>query len=1149
VGASFNTADRVWLWSFDVTYDGRTFKDDTGARYRAEGVSDGAALPGSRWVRVDARRIKTKGGIVHVFDGQGRLAFMHRSSSEFPRIRFARDAAGRVVRISQEPRAGVDEFLFDVVRDVAGNVVTLRDRADRRAEFVNDAQGRVLTARDAFDVEEGLPGNRYFYSASRLSAWGNAHSEFVFVGYNGERVERIYHGYRTYRVSTYAVSENADGSLTTRWTDPSGAVHEFIFDRSFRIRSYRAPGGDTSSWEWSGFRPSSLRDATGALSRFQYRDDDLVAVHRADGSVLHFAYRAAAENRERPAERALREASIGDQRVLRQHYDAVGRLVARENGAGERFEFAYGSDGALTRWSAPFGSSVSFEGYGPHGQPTRIRSAGGVSKRSYDAVGNLISGFSARDDTATGRGGVISREYDADRNVSRVVLGSLSTSGLQETSELHITYRSDGQRLRIERPGFEGAEGGDTHFDYNGFGQLSARRERVDGQWHETRFEYDARGRRIRETRPNGTMSYRNYDGNGRLIRSGHEGGGRPAQHLGFEYAEGRLARSRDIASGEVEHYTYDSLGRLRTLRYADGHVLSLARDAAGRVAEARFLSGESELAVLSYSYDAGGRPVSVASGGAPLVERRYQAGRLVGQHYGNGLDQMLEYASDGSLSTTQLRDGRGTAFIEKTWRTPLAYSKPPELYTLRTRSAYRGVRATMTAKTFLALPEGFESPVASRLRRWYANRGARAGVHYAFDALGNRSGEAWLMLDRRVLEQPAPQYNSERNRLLRSADGQSYAYDEAGFVVRRGSETLGWNAAGQLLEVGASYRAERDAWGRLRREEGPSGERRFAFGGAVELDERGRPLALELGYARLSLQSGEREYRHHDERGHVVAASDAGANLVFLADYSPFGVPLIAGNAQPRPGFDRGRRAGPLLLLGARPYDPEIGRFLAPDPIHQAINQYAYTLGNPLWFEDADGENSRAAFLAATGLTVTTFAAGIAIAVSAPSVAVLTAGVGLATFASGFFLGLGSEEADPLLIEGLESVGAAAAFLTGAGGTTGPGAATLSGTTLGFSAGQGARFLIIERFPAPSGLRTPAPFSRGQRKELTLSVVPPALPAASGGGGCSPSALAGLPGPSSRLAWLVVLSFPAQLWLAWRVFGRRAANRRVRDG
>src|SRR3990172_4371237 len=45
------------------------------------------------------------------------------------------------------------------------------------------------------------------------------------------------------------------------------------------------------------------------------------------------------------------------------------------------------------------------------------------------------------------------------------------------------------------------------------------------------------------------------------------------------------------------------------------------------------------------------------------------------------------------------------------------------------------------------------------------------------------------------------------------------------------------------------------------------------------------------------------------------------------------------------------------LYQLGARWYDPGLGRFVSPDPIPSDLNQYAYAGNNPFRYQDANGE------------------------------------------------------------------------------------------------------------------------------------------------------------------------------------------------
>lgn len=65
----------------------------------------------------------------------------------------------------------------------------------------------------------------------------------------------------------------------------------------------------------------------------------------------------------------------------------------------------------------------------------------------------------------------------------------------------------------------------------------------------------------------------------------------------------------------------------------------------------------------------------------------------------------------------------------------------------------------------------------------------------------------------------------------------------------------------------------------------------------------------------------------------------------------------LSSGGA-PTPGFVS-RQFDPdvgLYYLNARWYDPELGRFVSPDPIPGLLNQYAYAGNNPFRYSDANG-------------------------------------------------------------------------------------------------------------------------------------------------------------------------------------------------
>ncbi|MEU6087622.1 RHS repeat-associated core domain-containing protein [Streptomyces sp. NPDC047085] len=81
---------------------------------------------------------------------------------------------------------------------------------------------------------------------------------------------------------------------------------------------------------------------------------------------------------------------------------------------------------------------------------------------------------------------------------------------------------------------------------------------------------------------------------------------------------------------------------------------------------------------------------------------------------------------------------------------------------------------------------------------------------------------------------------------------------------------------------------------------------------------------------------------------------------------YTPFGAPRSTADALPS-STDRGFLGKPeddstgLSILGARMYDPALGRFLSADPVShpyspQSLNAYTYSLNNPVNFSDPSG-------------------------------------------------------------------------------------------------------------------------------------------------------------------------------------------------
>jgi RHS repeat-associated protein len=128
--------------------------------------------------------------------------------------------------------------------------------------------------------------------------------------------------------------------------------------------------------------------------------------------------------------------------------------------------------------------------------------------------------------------------------------------------------------------------------------------------------------------------------------------------------------------------------------------------------------------------------------------------------------------------------------------------------------------------------------------------------------------------------------------------------------------------------------------------------------------------------------------YFHNDVAGTPLLATDAAGNVLWKENYQPYGdklnkQPASAGNKVGFAGKPYDGNTG-LSYMGARYYDPVIGRFMGIDPkgfdegnLH-SFNRYAYANNNPFKFVDPDGRAAAAIVaLLGVGLVVHEIATG----------------------------------------------------------------------------------------------------------------------------------------------------------------------------
>lgn len=986
IGAVYNSGSGEWQWSHRIRYDGATFVDATGASHAVLDLEDGAPLRGTAWVKVDADTICTKGGLEYHFRSDASLEHARFSTLEYPRITYA---AGE---IAQCTGAGACSPLFWIDARASGQPASITDaRSGRVALFEYDGLERLARARSPLEVENDWSGTRYEYApiSARLSAIVNSEGERVEYVYQAQsrisEVIQIGAGNPAHRFEYGA--RNRNGIHRTLHTNPLGGRTRYFCDRKGRLhRVELVDSGEVAVIEWAGRRPVRQIDAGGAVTRFAYENDLLVSVIEPSGNEILRSYEASGLNLLAPRRAPLRRVEDSLGLVEEWTYDAHGRPIAVANGEEEvaRFEYLGTVVSSVTR----AGRTISFPSIGIHGHWLRAESAGElIDKRAFSAVGDARVASVARNP-----GGYLTRRFDANRALAALDLAEVDDRGqVTSTGTVEVARRSDGRMAAISRP-----RGGDHEFRYDAAGRLVESRERVDGAWQTTLIEYDLAGNEIARERPNGMREEFERDLYGRIVVHRALRHGVVESEASFGFADGRLVERFDSIRGGSERYSYDSAGRLVSTFFVHGETETREFDLRNRMTrEILSLPGTGVIADIGYRYDLADRLVAVddRSAAEALIEKAFEAGLLRSIRFANGLTRTFAYDAQHRIASMETRDAGG-GLVEST-----AIERSGELDPPRSeiRSATR--TALATAEERYALPAGFnvnepDELAGKRVFAWSDDRGAEIG--YAWDALSNAidnsSGDSFT-------------YNGEGNRLLaayvaRENENVSYTYDAAGFATSRAGVQIGWSALGRLVRFGSAA-AEWDMSGRLVAYAIWGERREFRlFGGRVE-STRDTVGMLDLGAAALHLGSGRRIFRHRDFRGNVSFVSDDAGDVISQYRYSPYAVEEVVGSREDARRFEARVAFGPLVLMGARVYDPLIGRFLSPDPIIQLANQYAYTLGNPVFFEDSNGAEWTARNAVSLGVGIVVLAAGLAagaaIIASGPVGVVTATHVGLA--------------------------------------------------------------------------------------------------------------------------------------------------------
>ena len=126
--------------------------------------------------------------------------------------------------------------------------------------------------------------------------------------------------------------------------------------------------------------------------------------------------------------------------------------------------------------------------------------------------------------------------------------------------------------------------------------------------------------------------------------------------------------------------------------------------------------------------------------------------------------------------------------------------------------------------------------------------------------------------------------------------------------------------------------------------------------------------IAAAAALLGIAAQAATITYYHNDLAGSPVVATNAAGQVIWRESYRPYGERTVnSAAASGNNVWFTSRRQDPetgLVYMGARYYDPVVGRFVSMDPIGfdeknlHSFNRYAYANNNPYRYNDPDGKD-----------------------------------------------------------------------------------------------------------------------------------------------------------------------------------------------
>lgn len=775
----------------------------------------------------------------------------------------------------------------DVVIRSVGDLQRLFEK-QTDGTFLEDGGAKVTITNGQYTLKESNGLVFFFGTDGKLNYVQETNANRITLQYTNSQLTKLVHTNGDSLTLTY----NSQGRIN-KITDTAGQATTYSYDSTGEhlLSATGVDGTITYSYD------------TGTVAAKKH---SLLSVTSDLGYQRSFEY----DNQGR----LTKESSNGNTQALTYSYDTVGGVTItdstgasqtvllddRGNGGqirgvnNQNLLFSYDADGNLIDATLPNGNQPGYS-YDANGNLTQQTNLLGQNTNfTYDATFQQLAGFTDP------KGNGVGYSYDAKGNLNKITYGDGSTQQFTIDASGNVTS-------------YINRRGSTIGYTYNTSGLLT-KKQYADGS--SITYGYDAKANLTSVVDGTGTTTML-YDAANRMTKITYPTG----RSLTYTYnADGQ--RTKLVSSdGYTTNYSYDTVGRLKTLTNATGQT------------------------IISYDYDSAGRLTKETNGNGTYTTYQYdlqdQLTSLVNYKANNTVNSKFDYAYDtlGRRTTMTTLEGvfkygydaigQLTSVVTPTNRTIN--------YTYDAAGNRVGVTDSSTTTNY-----------TSNNLNQYTNVG---NALYTYDSDGN------LISKTEGSQTSTYTYDAESRlvKVVTPSGTWDYQYDGLG---NRVATILNGQRTEYLLD--------------------PTGL------GDIVGEYSGSTLVANYthGLGLVSRVNGSNSnYYDADAIGSTVGLTATDGSYVNRYSYLPFGEDLtkVEGVANPFEYvgqwgvMDEGNG---LDFMRARFYDTGLGRFTSVDPLNLAggtSNLYSYTVNQPTNAIDPTGEFAWILGGAAIGATVNT--------------------------------------------------------------------------------------------------------------------------------------------------------------------------------